>query len=1619
MASKKVFKSQANSGRASGGLGAFGNSAFGSSHSSALSYIQEPLDFSTISDVNVVVSLKNLSKKDSVTKARALEEIQTYVAKPDTDVEEGLVEAWVRLYPRLSIDNARRVRHLAHTVSGNIFAKCGKRAARHLPKVAGPWLAGRHDNDRAAGKAAQDALSLVFANPEKIMGLKKTFQGPILEYCRDAALHETAQTLSDERAVSVDDAAATYARVLAASLAVVTEMLNDLPREEGSKQESVYEELLGETKLWELACYTETGVRRSTHRLVQAALQKQPILVETNRKVISTIYIYKGLPSDQTGSSIDYLAALDALTVQMPAIWTDDYSGKKSAASRFKQFWKHGSRSGSGEFWAVTSNLLAKVPAEVWPAEYKEAQDLLLAARDGVTRKEERFNASTAWGAYFSLLTVLSRRLSHEDQAKVAAECAMPIIQEYLKPSQDTADWAIHGAKTAHMVAGVTKVPSILPLLEQALPELAEHITETARLSQPQQSKDFDKSQLHVASTGERWATMQRELFTKDLPETLLATLVASNIKLVQDCHQILVNRDGKPFGAAAVIEELVRTCGQRLLKDLDFRNAIKDILEADDCKWVLWPSSRQLIRCLHGLAQDSIFVEPFETALQVALTKAESLEDSSRLVRELLPRNAPDEAVELARNNEALQAFILQNVKPGLSATSGTMLLELYSIKALSTQTIQQAFSSLVAGLADTYDETELTSTLDFLASSNNSILKDVSALPGCEQLVSHLLRLEHHRNDEIAQKAASLSSRLSSSGTKIQGGAKFSVVLQNLDHVSEQSLPMDSLSELLDRVLGEDKHVQDLKTAMPDLTAWRTSLLAAVRPPKLSLSILSPLGAAVNFAQDVMSQTTAPVNVDSEGLCQALRTAIYITRLLSITDARTGLVELEEQWHVLAMLYLVVQLAEDNLSVVGTNALWHPNAGAVAEAIVLDFVSDAHRLLGSYWESMQPTDVSEESVKTGCAAMVAAMEQLGHDESHQSPLAYYVALSYSKITSNLYELHGHNADNTASSEAGLRAAKAKKDSLRTVAYLVANQLPLASSPSLTRFCNELVADLTTLDVTMPEKGLKAQEQLIMLNTILQTQEDAVDTIAKQRLIFLVKGLIDKLSHIESSTIKSEGYKALGYLLPAMSDMYGEHWSQVLERLEGTWDWLANEKIDDVLKEEHIVLEHTSLKLLGILRRLANSDDPNDDLVDALKNKESSVHSHLMSLLEHANGDSDEQHQALLVTHEQLARQLAQAPYKQLPEANELFPLLYTPSRAIQQGAFDLLHKQIPAVQEQISFDAALDNKSVHLPDELLSLILEAPTLDSLVDASFDRTMPLSLQGYLYSWRLLFDHFSGSSYRVKTDYIEQLKDGAYLSGLLSFTFDFLGHSRGKPIDASRFDIETYTADSEPNPERDVQWLLTHLYYLTMTHLPSLAKSYYLDIRSRQTSLAVESWTGKYISPLVINAALQDVAEWAETSVKEEPEYEKMHVRVGMRSKEINVSYEIDEQTMAIKVILPEAYPLAAAQVVGVSRVAVKEDKWQSWLRNCQGVITFSNGSITDGLSAWRKNVVGALKGQTECAICYSIIDSTKQLPTKKCPTCKNLFHGNCLYKWFKTSNASTCPLCRNAFSFA
>jgi hypothetical protein len=92
---KKQYKSQASSARAGGLTGGFGTQAFGTSESSVLSYVQEPPDYSSLDDATVVVAFKNLSKKDATTKAKALEDLQTFTEPQNVQVTDSFLEAWV------------------------------------------------------------------------------------------------------------------------------------------------------------------------------------------------------------------------------------------------------------------------------------------------------------------------------------------------------------------------------------------------------------------------------------------------------------------------------------------------------------------------------------------------------------------------------------------------------------------------------------------------------------------------------------------------------------------------------------------------------------------------------------------------------------------------------------------------------------------------------------------------------------------------------------------------------------------------------------------------------------------------------------------------------------------------------------------------------------------------------------------------------------------------------------------------------------------------------------------------------------------------------------------------------------------------------------------------------------------------------------------------------------------------------------------------------------------------------------------------------------------------------------------------------------------------------------
>ena len=119
--------------------------------------------------------------------------------------------------------------------------------------------------------------------------------------------------------------------------------------------------------------------------------------------------------------------------------------------------------------------------------------------------------------------------------------------------------------------------------------------------------------------------------------------------------------------------------------------------------------------------------------------------------------------------------------------------------------------------------------------------------------------------------------------------------------------------------------------------------------------------------------------------------------------------------------------------------------------------------------------------------------------------------------------------------------------------------------------------------------------------------------------------------------------------------------------------------------------------------------------------------------------------HQPRNITADLLARQISIVAVDCVEDVDDLFPLLSVQNWGVQRAAYDILHRFIPEAQEQVSFDQALSKSVANLPDELLSLLLEAPTLDIYSGISVEDGQWMELRCYLLSWKVVFDHFTNS----------------------------------------------------------------------------------------------------------------------------------------------------------------------------------------------------------------------------------------------------------------------------------
>lgn len=278
--------------------------------------------------------------------------------------------------------------------------------------------------------------------------------------------------------------------------------------------------------------------------------------------------------------------------------------------------------------------------------------------------------------------------------------------------------------------------------------------------------------------------------------------------------------------------------------------------------------------------------------------------------------------------------------------------------------------------------------------------------------------------------------------------------------------------------------------------------------------------------------------------------------------------------------------------------------------------------------------------------------------------------------------------------------------------------------------------------------------QRLLLFNLLVWDEDTLLGAIPQHRLVVFVKHLMDVLQNTHGApSLEAELLKATCNVVGFISDVFGEHWQQMLAQ--------ASKCIGNASgPQDTLPSLNAGLRLLLRLKSCIGKET-NDDLEDAWEEMLPNVSRALLESLQCNNAFMSEIDQTMdgnssmlsegrskarSTTLDLLGRTMRKLEVFDVEDSLELLPLLAAEEKAIQDAAFDILHHSIPQKQEKISFDVALSRTIVHLPEELLSLLLDMPSegiLGSLAQSS--TSVFLGVRRYLLSWKIVFDHFTNA----------------------------------------------------------------------------------------------------------------------------------------------------------------------------------------------------------------------------------------------------------------------------------
>eukprot|EP00698_Gefionella_okellyi_P001633 TRINITY_DN1153_c0_g1_i1.p1 TRINITY_DN1153_c0_g1~~TRINITY_DN1153_c0_g1_i1.p1 ORF type:complete len:1440 (+),score=368.28 TRINITY_DN1153_c0_g1_i1:64-4383(+) len=1387
------------------------------------------------------VPLKKLTKKDTVTRLKGLQELQQLFEESDTEVLTVVLPHWAAAYARMILDTERRVREALHVTFLSLIRKTKKLLAPHLQTILPPWLVCLQDSCHEVVSAADAAMTEAF--PSKRLDAFIFYKKPILNYLLENS-RQTVQSLADDHSTPPDVQQERYERVVGTAYLSAAFLLLQFPTEQSEQVLDLFLQMFN-SDFWKMfnSSKVAVGIRRAIYQSAQAVIAKLPVVIEQQLAEV-TDAVMGALGETDPISQAAVWGVVLALTKAFPQAWSA--ASKKHTFQKLFAALRAGLRGGGAAAYQFVLPLVAFIPQEAIAAGTEFHKQLFESIWKPVsTRNAVAFENAILESYTDCALLFLKRAADREDKTAFVPEILTLSATRMLQ----------HFCTVEFISDALLQVPSKLAtILNQAEQRFGNGVvsawwSSVAPLCAAGRTDRVAAILVATKSDSAPIATLVRELAIK----------AEAEIRNKSVAHLEFLRVAGASFGFDKLVDGGAQTLWTGTVLPLLTALLQSELVSADEVRFFdqLAALSQSLLLASDSVEQSwSSLIDSVTPRQAMALVRRICTANRERFWCAALDRLAHS-ACTTEPWNEETTAF-LQFCVDGVPLISGEQLRSIIEhlapIYDAKPESVAASPLLVTHALAISLETSKLhhASVLSALVRSQQALMVagPQAAAVACHTLLKMtLLNLAPFELWEGIDLDGSVKDvLLKETVTFVAHAIRNPGVGTSVERWQQLAAAANVLFNRLSRTSAE--LTDAIRAVLLDEEAWQTAMASSVEsaPHCIDMSIPTDSVLIAGSANRIANLAQVPrvcVRVDAPVALFAFSAAFVALRGDELYGFRAAeqedrpLCQLSDSERTRLMYNLTVACALNSTTTFRSYAVYErADYGLVCENTELLFKQHLEKAFAASPElsrALVEMAVRDSASAVSMAALTAVMRcQNWTDELACAVIQPHFASALQSVQN-----------------ARLCAALCQQPALAGLSYVA-------------RLQAEMLSTFT---------GSNA-EPWLTLASVLFAPEVAVDA-----------SLIPNLNEIMIGTNGVRKCAALAAFLRCCFYHCRHSWSQ------RDWQYLISRVTEGIMqcamdgeRNAHMCLHF--LALTASLSQLATTKpkiDPSATIDEttaivtrtrSLQQAMEKINPLLLRWIQSAQeleGPLDSFQAAVL---DQLSQAASTIPQHQVSDVGLLFRLLQSPYVSMQRVAYSLLVAYAAAHQHHPQEDKEAEGAAVVIPTELRALMsMPSPEEGFVV-------------GYLLSWLVFFAYFDDESAYQRLDLTMFARGSGALPLLLQTLIEMLPLERGvTAVDETavrKLNVHSVTYDQ-------LTPLCMHVLFCVLQRLPALARLWFTDC-TRHVAMLLEKFVAKHISPLLIADELQRLTDAKAV--------ENLTCAVSRPAREARVKLELSELVM-------------------------------------------------------------------------------------------------------------------------